>query len=228
MMSKNKRPAVSTYIRTLYSDGISYLRINYFNLNLSLCFAPCVGKDHKGRSDYDFSKKLATTITYEDAALLYYIARSIVDGKNSQITMKAVIPSYKNAAIRFDYKPDQNNQMWAYLAIDKDNRTIPFVFSTQTVEVEEDNRLITKVIQSGLGAFGMILQGYLTGINADGHLTKLSEYFDEFQDEDQKTYLPKDSYQGNNRYQGENNNHQNPNANYQWANLKYNSSTSNG
>jgi hypothetical protein len=101
-----------------------------------------------------------------------------------------VLPCNK-AALIFEYKPDQGNQMAAYLAIDKNNQSIPFKFKTKEVQVKENGHTVTKVIQSkviqsGLGAFVKTIEGYLTGIGADLHLSKLPDNFENSQDENRQ------------------------------------------
>ena len=87
----------------------------------------------------------------------------------------AVVPC-NHASLIFEYKPDQNKQMSAYLTINKNNHSILFKYPTHTYQVKVDGQLITKVIQSGLGVFFHTIIGYLTAIGADKHLDKLPEY----------------------------------------------------
>jgi hypothetical protein len=211
-MGKNKRMAVSTFIRNIYSPYMSYITVKYFNWNLSLQFHPFVSKDGvTGKSFYDYSKSMTTTVSYEGAALLYLVAAKIFDDRHPEREIKAVLPCLKNTALTLEYKPGQNNQWEVYLTIERNNTTIPFKFKTHTYTFRENGQLVTEVIQSGLGAFGKMIEGYLTGINASGHLSKLPEdlekEFEKYQDESQQTvYTTVNQYQGmqyrENQYQG--------------------------
>jgi hypothetical protein len=57
--------------------------------------------------------------------------------------------------------------------------------------------MVTKVIQSGLGAFVKTVEGYLTGIGTDLHLSKLLDGLENSQDENQQ--VP-NTTTGNNGY----------------------------
>lgn len=163
----------NTYIRTLYSSGFSFLMMSFFKTNLTFNFAPYLGKDNVGRSQYSKTEFLSTTVNYEGAAALYMTAMPILEGNESQ--MELVLPCSNQATLIFEYKLDQNNQMSAYLLINKNNSTMTFRFGTMQYKVKENGQVITKVVQSGLGAFAETLDGYLTGIGADLHLNKFSK-----------------------------------------------------
>jgi len=107
---------------------------------------------------------------------------SIITGENLNKEILAVLQCSNNATLTFEYKLDQNNQMRAYLVIAKNNEVYPFLFPIHQYQVKENGQTITKVIQSGLGVFAKTLDGYLTGIGADNHLSKLPENFNEYQD----------------------------------------------
>lgn len=163
----------NTYIRTLYSPGFSLLTMSFFKTNLTLNFVPYLGKDNVGRSQYSKTQFLSTTVNYEGAAALYLAAMPILDGKESQ--MELVLPCSNNVTLILEYKPDQDNQMGTYLLINKNNKTILLRFGTMQCRVKENGQMVTKVIQSGVGAFVKILDAYLSGIGADLHLSKLTE-----------------------------------------------------
>jgi hypothetical protein len=116
--------------------------------------------------------------------------------------------------------------METVLTLNKGNASIPFKFSTQQVQVKENGQYVTKQIESQLGAFGKILEGYLTGINADRHLDKLTDDYvkainssNQQQDNNQQQ-----QFQPNNNY---NNNFQKPSGNYNY-NSKNNYRNNNG
>lgn len=171
MMNNNK--STNTYIRTLYSPGFSFLMMSFFKTNLTLNFVPYLGKDNVGRSQYSKTEFLSTTVHYEGAVALYLASMPILDGNESQVEL--VLPCSNNATLIFEYKLEQDNQMSAYLLINKNNGTMTFRFGTMQYKVRENGQVITKVIQSGLGAFVKTLEAYLTGIGSDLHLNKLSE-----------------------------------------------------
>lgn len=129
--NRNMTPAPSTYIRTFYSKEFSYLMMSFFKANLSIRLAPYAGKDGSGRHQYHDRKGLTTTFGYEGAFYLYHVAMSILNGENPDESIEAVL-SCNNATITLEYKPDQNNQMTAYLKIEKSNETVTFRFGTHT------------------------------------------------------------------------------------------------
>jgi hypothetical protein len=176
---------ISTVIRSFYAPGYSSMTLTYFNTYLSLRFYQYDGKNDIGLSHYDLKNGMTATVNYEGASFLYLAAMSILEGRNSEKGMRAVLPCNK-AALIFEYKSDQDNQMAAYLTIEKNNQSILFKFKTHQVQDNENGQMITRVIQSGLGAFAMMLEGYLTGIGADLHLSKLPDNFENSQDENQQ------------------------------------------
>jgi hypothetical protein len=87
--------------------------------------------------------------------------------------------------------------METVLTLNKANNTIPFKFATQQIQVKENGQFVTKYIESQLGAFGKILDGYLSGINADRHLDKLTDdYVKSINSSNQPDNQPK--FQNNN------------------------------
>lgn len=171
MMSYNT--STNLYVRALYSVGFSSLLMSFFKTNLVFRFIPYDGVDNKGLPKLNRTMFLSTSVNYDSAAFLYLAAMSILDGKEEEI--EAVLQCSNNTTLLFEYKPDENNQMASYLVINKNNQTIPFRFLTHQFQVRENGRWVTKVVQSGLGVFAKVLNGYLTGIGADLHLSKLTE-----------------------------------------------------
>jgi hypothetical protein len=110
---------------------------------------------------------------------------SILSDKNSEIERLAALPC-NNATLTLAYKREENNQMRAYMTIEKSNQSITFKFSIHTFQEKKDGQIITKVIQSGLGAFAATIEGYLTGIGAGRHLSKLPDDYGETKDENQQ------------------------------------------
>lgn len=174
-----QRTSTSTQIRNLYSDEMCYLNISFFNANLSLRFYPFLNKDSVGRSTYDLKNGQNTTVNFEGAFALYQTAKDIIDGKVQEVNLQ--IPCAGGANLQFDRRMEQNGQMETYLTIMKNNVTIAFRFPVIFVQVKENGKNVTKTVESGLGAFMKTVEGYLTGINADRHLDKLTEEYAKLQ-----------------------------------------------
>ena len=171
----NNKQSANTFIRNMYSPGFSCLRLSLFKMNLTFCFNPYTGTDNRGLSQYCKKTFLSTTINYEGAALFYFIAMSIVKGTDSDTQIEATVQCNNNTSLTFEYKPDQNNQMTAYMVIRKNDEVIPFMFSSHPYTVRENGQMVTKVIQSELIAFAKILDGYLSCIGAERHFSKLTD-----------------------------------------------------
>lgn len=165
---------VSTYIRSIHSSGFASLMMWFFNTNLTLGFQPWIGKDQIGLDKYDRNKFLSTSIDHEKAAMLWLLATPIIEGRqNNQIYLE--IPCNKQAKLIFKYRTDENNQMRAYLTIEKNGERITFKFRTQSAFVKENGRTVEMIIQTGLGVFVKTLEAYLTAVGADRHLSKLTD-----------------------------------------------------
>ncbi|MDR1334534.1 MAG: hypothetical protein LBJ71_04935 [Holosporaceae bacterium] len=180
---------INTVLRNFYAPGYSYITVAYFNTNLSLRFYRYIGKHNKNGFDqdiYDLPNGMTTTVNYEGASYLHQAAMSILKDINSEKEIGAVLQCNK-AALILECKSDQGNQMAAYLVIEKNNQSIPFKFITHTVQVKENGQTVTKVVQSGLGAFAKTIEGYLIDIGASLHLSKLPDNFENSPDEDQQT-----------------------------------------
>ncbi len=180
---------INTYVRTFYSEGFSSLVMSHYNTNFSLCFNRWVEKDSRGMEVFDTTNGLSTTLNYEDASLLFQVAMSILNGENAENEIKAVLQC-NNATLTFDCKKEENNQMVAYLTIDKNNQSISFKFSDFQYQIKQNGQIVTKVIQAGVGALAEILHGYLSGIGTERHLVKLADYYASSKDENQqKSYV---------------------------------------
>ena len=184
-MFLNNKTAISTYIRTLYSPGFSYLVISFFNTNLSFRLCPYTIDERSHINRFDKSKALMTTVSYDNASFLYQVAMSIVNGDYSMNHIKAVIPS-NNCSLILEYRPDENSPAGAFLTINKNNEAVSFQFPIGSYEVIDNGERITKVIQSGLGVFAMTIYGYLTGLGAGNHLSKLPDDSDTPHEENQQ------------------------------------------
>lgn len=156
----------NVYIRSIYAPGFSFITLSFFKTNLSISFTPWLSKDATGRSQYDTKKYVSTTINDENAATLYLLSKQITDGTLSN-PVQYVIQCNKQAKLVFEYKPDPNTGMKAYLTIEKGKDKILFEFPTSQYKAKENDQIVVKNIQSGLLVFTEALQAYLTAVGAD-------------------------------------------------------------
>lgn len=176
-MANNQRQQTntSTQIRNFYSDGMSYMNVSFFNTNLSFKFHPFIRKTPNGRDEYDLKNGINTTVNFEGAYALYEAAINIIDGKLNEINLP--IPCAAGAILTLERKIGQDGNMETIFSISKNNMIIPFRFKTIRYQVKENGQVVTKTIECGLGSFAKTIEGYLTGINADRHLDKLTDDF---------------------------------------------------
>lgn len=221
-MADNNRTNTTTQIRNMYSDGMSYLNIKFFNTNLSFSFYPFMSKSNTGLSSYDMKNGLSTTVNFEGAFALYQVSKEIIEGKIKDIDM--TIPCAAGANLTLQCKVN-NGQTDVTFTISKNNTTIPFKFPVMMQNIRnEHGQMEVKCIYSGLGAFMKTVEGYLNGINADRHLDKLTDdYVKSIQNNtNQQPQQPPNNQQNfNNRnnngnYRGNNNynNYKKPYNNY--------------
>lgn len=176
-MANNDRPITTTQIRNFYCQGVSYLNTSFYNTSLSFKFYPPVGPNTPPapngiRSQYDYSAMISTTVDFDNAFALYQCSKEILEGKLDEVILR--IPRTNGTELVLD-RHKNGNQYETVFSISKNGNTIPFIFATTTVDAVENGKHITKTIDSGLGAFNKTIEGYLTGINADRHLNKLTE-----------------------------------------------------
>ncbi len=167
------RTQTSTQIRNFYSDGMACLNTKFFNTNFSFQFYPFTGRDQNGKSNYDMKHGETTTINFEGAFALWFEANSIINGTTTEVDLP--IPCGSGASLKLERKLNSNGQYETILSITKNNRKIDFKFNVIQKQVKENNQIVTKTIESGLGALVKTIDGYLTGINADRHLDKLTD-----------------------------------------------------
>ena len=127
-----------------------------------------------------------TTITYEGAAALYIVAHEILF-KDASFEVVVTIPCAGGATLILERKPGQNGQLETFLVVTKNNEHIAFKFNTRQYKYLSKGQMVTEVLEMGLGVFYKTLDGYLSGINADGHLNKLGDDLEAFQEEWQHT-----------------------------------------
>ena len=167
-------------IGTIAASGFSYLSMSYFRTYLTLNFVPWLNKDHLGKDNYCNKVHRSTTLNPEGALSFYRISKSIIDGSGSDKKVEFVLQCKNNADLIFEYDPDSD---WAHLTINKDGKSIKLRFPThQHSETNEFGKNVTMVIQTGLGTFAKVLDGYLTRVGADDKPNKLPINFNEYQD----------------------------------------------
>lgn len=196
-MSENQI-ATSTQIRNMYSEGISYLNISFFNTNLAFKLYPFMKKDNIGKSVYDMKNGQNTTVNFDGAYALYKTSNDIIDGNIHEVNLS--IPCAAGATLTLERKLSQTGEMETILSLSKNNVIIPFKFKTINQQVKENGMIVTKVIESGLGVFMKTIEGYLTGINSDRHLDKFT---DDYVKSKQSNQTNGQQYQNN--YNGYNN-----------------------
>jgi len=218
MSNNNGRTNTSTQIRTMYSENTSCMTIKFYNTNLSFSLYPFTGKNQQGRSTYDMKNGQQTTVNYEGAYALYQAAKDIIDGKVQQTSL--AVPC-NGASLTLERKLGMNGQMETVFSISKNNVTIPFKFNTIQQQVNINGQVQTNIIEIGLGAFLKTIDGYLTGINADRHLNKLTEDYAKLQERNEQPQAQNQGQNnggGNNNYRPRkqyNNYYQKPQQNYQ-------------
>jgi hypothetical protein len=198
-MDNQRQQGTSTQIRNLYSDGMSYLNIRFYNMNLSFSFQPFISKDATGRSTYDQNRFITTTVNWEGAFQLYELARDILDGKIQEGSV--TIQCMSGVTLLLERKREPNGEFATYFVISKQNDSIPFKFSTGTKKIVENGQVVEKVIEAGLGVFLKTLNGYLEGINCDRHLDKVTEDYVksiETKNDENTSFQTNSSYQNNN------------------------------
>lgn len=198
--------STSTQIRNFYSDGISYMNVSFYNIRLSFKFYPYTGKGNDGLSVYDLKNGQNTTVDYEGASALSQIIEDIINGKIQECDLP--IPCAAGATLKLHRGMGNEGKIETVFSINKNGVEIPFVFKTMSYQVKENGQFVTRIIECGLKAFQKVLEGYLTGINADRHLDKLTD-----------DYV---KAQGNNNNNGGNQNNGNNNGNYRNNNYRKN------
>jgi hypothetical protein len=125
------------------------------------------------------------------AAALYIAANNIINGKDEANGMKLTIDCAHGASLILERRPssnsDKNRQMETFFVITKEDKIIPFKFSTHPCQVEENGQMVTKVIESGLGAFMKIVERYLMDVCVDKYPYQVPENFDELGAEKRET-----------------------------------------
>lgn len=174
-MAENNKTQTTTQIRSIYSDGISYMNLKFYNTYLSLQFSPFSGKGNTGQNQYDQKKAQVTTVDFARAFGLWKACYDIIfNGSNTL----SIIIQCNQATLHLERKSPGDT----WITINKNNETIPFKFESVSVTKEVDGVSTTEIIETGLGAFMKTVEGYLVSINADRHYDKLTEEFAKLQE----------------------------------------------
>ena len=206
-MTNTVQTNTSTQIRNLYSQEMSYLNVSFYSTRLSFKFYPYTGKDQNGKSIYDLKNGQNTTVDFDGAAALLQIVEDILDGKTQECDLP--IPCAAGAELKLHRGIGSDGKIETLFSINKNNTVIIFKFKTMFYQVKENGQFVSKIIECGLKSFKGILDGYLSGINADRHLDKLTDDFIKAQE-------------GQNNNSGNNNNNNNNNGNYNNYRKNYN------
>lgn len=177
-----EKQATTTLIRTIYSDGLSYCVIKFYNTSLAFQFVPFQRKDETGKNVYDTTRSQSTTITADSAYTLFQFGTEILEGKikDGQVTVNG-----NNSQLTLETNSVLQSTTFT---ISKNGQVIPFKFAVSTISTQENGIPTQRTIQAGLGSFTKMLEGYLTGINADRHLNKLTDdYVKSLETTDQQT-----------------------------------------
>lgn len=172
--SQPSRLNVTTQIRTLYSEGVSYMTIKFYNMNLSLSVHKQEGTDQNNRPRYS-RNGLFTYVNFEQAFALYKMAMDIING-NIKGEASLLFNSQHNVVLTLR-RAKMNDAYVTSLSIMRDNDTAQFVFTKSNIQAIENGNQVNIPLESGLGAFAHTLAGYLHGINAERHLNKYTEEY---------------------------------------------------
>lgn len=234
--NNNNRTTTSTQIRNMYSEGMSYLNMKFFNTNLCFQFYPFLSRDNVGRNTYDMKNGLSTTVNFAGAHGLWQVANDIIEGKIKEITHD--IPCASGANLVLQCRTAPNGEPEVIFSISKNNITIPFKFNVVTRTIKNGaGQTEIYYIQNELGAFMDTIKGYLNGINADRHLDKLTDDFvkslgdqaQQGQNQQQQNGGQNFNNRGNNNFRGNNfnNNYKKPNYNNNGYKRQYNNNGNN-
>ena len=135
--------------------------MSYYLSYLIMKLVPFTGVDRRGFARYSDDIFASTSIDRSGAALLISHINPILSGTDIEKPVQAVLPCLNGTSLTFEYRPDENKQMSAYLIISKNYTTIPFKFSTAHKNVYENGQMVTKVEQVDLAAFLRVLEGFI-------------------------------------------------------------------
>lgn len=228
--NNNNRTTTSTQIRNMYSEGMCYMNMKFFNANLCFQFYPFISKDNTGRNSYDMKNGLSTTVNFSGAFGLWQIIDAIIDGRIKEITHD--IPCAAGANLTLQCRTAPNGEPEVFFTISKNKTTISFKFAVVARTIKNSmGQTETFYVHTDLGAFMDTIKGYLNGINADRHLDKLTDDFvkslgENGQQTQQQTGGQSFNNRGNNNFRSNNynNNYKKPNYNNNGYKRQYNNS----
>ena len=117
---------------------------------------------------------MSTSIDHNNATALYLAANEILFVNENQ-PIHLTLDCQKQTTLHLDYSM-KNGQMTTTLVIEKQNRYITIEFRAIPMKYKTENgQICEKLIQSGLGNFMCVLEGYLRSVGADNHLNKFSD-----------------------------------------------------
>lgn len=170
---QQQRINCNTQIRTLYSDGNSFMTIKFYNMNLSFSLHPFEGNNN-GRNTYS-RDGLYTFVNFEQAYALFKVATDILNNAITETTL--TIPNQNGSVILTLKRIRANDGFNTILSISRDTQTVQFIFNKINQQVMENGIPTNRVVEAGLGAFTKTLEGYLVGVNAERHLNKYTEEY---------------------------------------------------
>lgn len=216
------KPLTTTLIRTIYSDQLSYIVVKFCNTSISFQFVPFVRKDETGKNVYDAQRAQTTTLNWDSAYALMKFGQDII---NNSVTEGNIQINGNNSLITLEHKIDpMTNQPLTTISLSKNNSVIPFKFVNQQVSVKNSTtgQFQTSFIPAGLGAFTKMIEGYLTGINAERHLNKLTDDYVKSLEQDQPKQQFSSPQNAQQKFQPKKWTPNNNNSNNQWKQQKFN------
>jgi hypothetical protein len=156
----------------MYSEGLSYMNIKFYNMTLSFSLQPFVSKDPTGKSLYNQQEALMTTVGWAGASAFWKLGMDIIEGKISKGSV--TIPCMQGASLTLEKKLGANGPE-TFFTISKNGKIVSFRFETHQSVVEENGQMIPKIIETGLIAFVKTINSYLEGTNTDRHLDKFTD-----------------------------------------------------
>jgi hypothetical protein len=195
MANNNNAPRgtrTETHIRTIYSD-LSCVTIKFYNTSLSFNFIPFAGKDSRGINQYQKPQQpgqivgMTTTFTHANAvAMMSAIRENIIPAIAKDEDVAVTIPLANNTEIVLERRNDEFAQKRIFMTISRQGQSgpnnIPYKFEQTVLTITDTTGRNQKVFESGLLSIIYIIEGYLSGINSERHLNKLTEDFAKLQE----------------------------------------------
>lgn len=208
--NQQRQQPTTTQVRTFYSEGIAYISTQFFNTNFSINIVPFASKDPTGKITYDRQGGVGTTINFEAAFTLFEALHGIYNGTKYAKGGIVNLPCTGGATLVLERKVGTTGQMETWLICSKNGKTSSFKFATIMTKEMVNGTMTDVISEAGVGAFGMTIHGYLTGINDGRHLDKLTEdYVKSLEPNAQQrpggNFQTNSGYRPNNQYRNNNN-----------------------